>query len=196
MNDPRHAGEGRQPRLLSLADQKAALRKEAIVRRNACDPALGADLAKHVIHTCPPPPGAIVAGFWPLPHEIDIRPLLHALAAVSYDIVLPVTPEPGHPLTFRKWNLGDALLAGRYNTQHTNGPEMTPDFILVPLLGFDAQGNRLGYGAGYYDRTLAMLPNAFCLGCAFAAQQFEEIPAGPEDVKLRAVATETELKRF
>jgi 5-formyltetrahydrofolate cyclo-ligase len=73
---------------------------------------------------------------------------------------------------------------------------MTPDFILVPLLAFDANGNRLGYGAGYYDRTFAALPNAFRLGCAFAAQEFGEIPVGPEDVMLHAVATEDGVKRF
>ncbi len=172
------------------------MRTEAIIRRNACDPALGAALAKHVIHSCPPPPGATVAGFWPLEHEIDIRPLLHALDAVSYDIVLPVTPERGKPLIFRKWNVDDALLAGRYGTKHTDGPEMTPDFILVPLLGFDAKGNRLGYGAGYYDRTFAALPNAFRLGCAFAAQEFGCIPEEPDDVRLQAIATEIDVKWF
>jgi 5-formyltetrahydrofolate cyclo-ligase len=67
---------------------------------------------------------------------------------------------------------------------------MTPNFILVPTLGFDTKGNRLGYGAGYYDRTLAGLPNAFRLGCAFAAQEFKEVPAGAEDVRLHAIATE------
>ena len=196
MTTPRHAGEGRHPRLSDLPARKAAMRADAIARRNACDPALGAIMAKHVIHHCPPPPGAIVAGFWPLEHEIDIRPLLHALAAVSYEIVLPVTPERGHPLTFRKWNIDDALLAGRFGTKHTDGPEMTPDFILVPLLAFDRQGNRLGYGAGYYDRTFAKLPEAFRLGCAFAAQEFEEIPTDPDDAKLHAIATEHGFRRF
>jgi len=66
----------------------------------------------------------------------------------------------------------------------------------VPLLGFDAAGNRLGYGAGYYDRTLADLPGAFRLGCAFAAQEFEKIPVGDADVKLHAVATEARIKTF
>jgi 5-formyltetrahydrofolate cyclo-ligase len=172
------------------------MRAEAIARRSACDPALGAEMAKHVVRACPPPPGAVVAGFWPLAHEIDLRPLLHRLAAVSFDIVLPVTPERGQALTFRKWNVDNALLAGRFGTQHTDGPEMTPDFILVPLLGFDAQGNRLGYGAGYYDRTFAALPGAFRLGCAFAAQEFGEIPVGSEDVKLHAIATEHGIRRF
>jgi len=181
---------------MSLVADKAAMRMQAIAIRNRCDPALGALMAKHVLHHCMPQPGSVVAGFWPLPGEIDIRPLLHALATVGYDVVLPVTPERGHPLTFRKWNVDDALLVGRYGTQHTEGAEMTPDFILVPLLGFDAAGNRLGYGAGYYDRTLAELPDAFRLGCAFAAQEFNEIPVGEADIKLHAAATEEGIITF
>ena len=70
-------------------------------------------------------------------------PCCTALATVGYDVVLPVTPERGHPLTFRKWNIDDALLLGRYGTQHTNGVEMIPDFLLVPLLGFDACGQSI-----------------------------------------------------
>jgi 5-formyltetrahydrofolate cyclo-ligase len=179
-----------------LVALKAVMRTEAIARRNACDPALGAQMAKNVLHDCMPQPGTVVAGFWPLPSEIDIRPLLHALATVGYDVVLPVTPERGQALTFRKWNIDDALLVGRYGTRHTDGAEMTPDFILVPLLGFDATGNRLGYGAGYYDRTLAALPGAFRLGCAFAAQEFDEIPVGADDITLNAIATELHIRRF
>ncbi len=172
------------------------MRAEAIAIRNLCDPALGAQLSKHILHDCMPKPGSVVAGFWPLPGEIDIRPLLHALATVGYDVVLPVAPQRGHPLTFRKWNVDAALLVGRFGTQHTDGAEMVPDFLLVPLLGFDASGNRLGYGAGFYDRTLADLPGAFRLGCAFAAQEFAEIPVSATDIKLNAVATEAGIRKF
>ena len=179
-----------------LVALKAAARAIALARRDACDPALGADMAKHILHHCMPPPGNVVAGFWPLAGEIDIRPLLHRLAAVGYDVVLPVTPKRGEALTFRKWNVEDALLVGRFGTMHTDGVEMTPDFVLVPLLGFDAMGNRLGYGAGYYDRTLAGLPGAFRLGCGFAAQEFEAVPHGPDDLKLHAVATELGVRKF
>ncbi len=164
-----------------------------MARRAAGDPAAGAALAAQVLRHCPPPPGAIIAGFWPLQGEIDTRPLMNALATAGWPICLPVTPKRGFPLTFRAWKPGDTLVPGRFNTKHPTGEEQKPDFILVPLLAFDAAGNRLGYGGGYYDRTFATLPTAYRLGCAFAAQQTNHVPNGPNDVKLHAIATESSV---
>ncbi len=137
-----------------------------------------------------------MGGFWPLAGEIDTRDLLHGLAERGYQVALPETPAPGNALIFRKWSPGDALVAGRFNTMHPTGAVLKPNFVLVPLLAFDKAGNRLGYGAGYYDRTLAALPDAFRLGCAFSAQEIAEIPTGPDDVPLHAVATEAGVRRF
>ncbi len=159
-------------------------------RRAGCDPAAGTELAINVLRDCPPPAGAVVAGFWPLPGEIDLLPLLHELAARNVPLCLPVTPARGNPLTFRAWRPGEPLAPGRFGTMHPQGEDVTPTFILTPLLAFDANGNRLGYGAGYYDRTFAALPTAFRLGCAFAAQQFPHVPHSPQDVQLHAIATE------
>ena len=175
---------------LPLADLKAAARARAIAAREGCDPALGAALSAHVLRDAPPPSGAVVAGFWPLDGEIDIRPLLHGLAERGHAVVLPVTPRRGEPLSFRRWRPGDAMAAGRFGTAIPVGEAMTPDFQLVPLLAFDRQGRRLGYGAGFYDRTLAGLPGVATLGCAFAAQEVDCVPAGPLDIPLCAVATE------
>jgi 5-formyltetrahydrofolate cyclo-ligase len=170
---------------------KAAQRRQALALRAPLDPqAAGALMAGHVLRDAPPPAGAVVAGYWPLGSEIDPRPLLHALAARGHAIVLPVTPARGLPLTFRRWQPGDAMAAGRFGTACPTGAAMAPNWLLVPLLAFDPCGNRLGYGAGYYDRTLAGLPHAVALGCAFAAQQVARVAAGPLDVRLRAVATE------
>jgi len=174
---------------------KPAARIAAINRAAACNPALGTQLTAHVLADCPPPPNAIIAGFWPLAGEIDIRPLLHALAA-THTITLPQTPPRGHPLIFRQWHPGDTLLPGRFKTQHPQGKILTPDFILIPLLAYDSEGNRLGYGGGYYDRTLATHPNAYRLGCAFAAQATETLPTEPHDIKLQAIATEQGIHRF
>ena len=132
----------------------------------------------------------MVAGFWPLPGEIDIRPLLYALHEKGHVLCLPETPPRGQALIFRRWQPGDALLPGRFKTQHPAGEIVTPNFIVGPLLAFDRQGNRLGYGAGYYDRTLAQLPGAFRLGCAFAAQEIDMVPVGKSDEKMHGIATE------
>ena len=175
----------------TLDDAKRAARLRALTVRQHHDPAVcGAALADHVLRVCPPPPGAIVAGFLPVGEEIDLRPLLLELHARGHVLVLPVTPPRGHPLGFRTWTPGDPLVTERFGTTRPTGPERVPDFLLVPLLAFDVHGRRLGYGAGYYDRTLAALPQRFALGCAYAAQQIEAVPAGPHDVALDAVATE------
>lgn len=169
---------------------KRALRAEAIGRRAGHDPALGALLGEHLLGQYPFPSGVAVAGFWPLAGEIDIRPLLLAFAARGHPVALPVTPRRGLPLTFGRWRPGDALAPGRYGTMLPAGEAVVPDVLLVPLLAFDRRGHRLGYGGGYYDRTLAALPGARAIGCAYAAQEVPEVPAGPYDVALHAVATE------
>jgi 5-formyltetrahydrofolate cyclo-ligase len=185
-------------------------------RAGCCDTAqggaAGAALAAHVLRECPPKPGAVVSGVWPLDGEIDLRPLMQAplmqvLHARGHPIVLPVTPPRGQALTFLRWRPGDALVRERFGTlrpvgrplgpadgstdEHEAGQALVPDFLLVPLLAFDRRLHRLGYGGGYYDRTLAALPSGrFALGCGFAAQQMDVVPAGAYDVALDAVATE------
>lgn len=177
--------------MLDLDHAKKAARQAAYVRRQGFDPATsGQQLAVHVLRDCPPPPNAVVSGFWPLGPEIDVRPLLLALHAKGHAIALPVTPKLGDPLTFRRWQPGDVLLPERFGTMRPIGDVLVPDVLLIPLLAFDSAGGRLGYGGGYYDRTLAGLPNAFRLGCAFAQQQVDAVPVGPYDIRLHAVATE------
>lgn len=180
---------------MPLAALKAEARKLARARRAACDPALGARLAAVLLEALPPPPGAVIAGYWPMAAEIDIRPLLHALHERGHALALPVTPPRGRPLLFRRWRPGDELARGPMGTSQP-GPEaepLAPDWLLVPLLAFDRAGRRLGQGGGYYDRTLAALPGATAIGCAYAAQELDEVPAGPEDARLQAIATEAGL---
>ncbi|MDE2516580.1 MAG: 5-formyltetrahydrofolate cyclo-ligase, partial [Rhodospirillales bacterium] len=164
--------------------------------RAGLDPlAAGKALAAHVLADAAPPRGAVVGGFWPMGTEIDIRPLLRALAARGHALVLPATPPRGQPLTFHRWAPGEALIAEPFGTSRPAGAEQSPDFLLVPLLAFDRAGRRLGYGGGYYDRTLARLPGIATLGCAFAAQELAQVPAGPYDARLQAVATERGIIR-
>ena len=180
----------------ALFAAKQALRHIAFARRAGHDAtACGEALAAHVLRDCPPPPGAAISAFWPLGDEIDLRPLMHRLHALDHPVLLPVTPKRGNPLTFRRWRPGDVMEAERFGTMRPVGEEMVPDMLLIPLLAFDAAGRRLGYGGGFYDRTLAGLPGRFRLGCAFAAQQVDEVPAGPYDMTLDAVATERGILR-
>lgn len=177
---------------LLLAETKAEARRVALARRAAA-PREGAGdaLAAIVLRDCPPPAGALVAGYWPMGPEIDTRPLLRALHGRGHGLCLPVTPRRGDPLRFRRWAPGDALARGPMGTsQPAAGEEVTPGFLLVPLLAFDRAGRRLGYGGGYYDRTLAALPGATTLGVAYAVQEMQEVPAGPLDFRLARVATE------
>lgn len=178
-----------------LTEAKRQARRRALATRAGCDPAWGAQLAEHVLRENPPPAGAVVSGFWPLGGEVDIRPLLLALLERGHEIVLPVTPPRGQPLGFRLWRPGEPMAAEKFGTVRPTGAEQSPNFLLVPLLAFDRLGHRLGYGAGYYDRTLAGLPDAGRLGCAFAAQEMDAVPAGPHDVRLPAVATERGIIR-
>jgi 5-formyltetrahydrofolate cyclo-ligase len=176
---------------------KRAARQAAIAARQGLDPvACGRALTRHVMDECPPPPQAVVAGFWPMAQEIDVRGLLHALHERGNPVVLPVTPRRGQGLTFRRWRPGDALVAERFGTMRPVGEEMVPEMLLIPLVAFDLHGRRLGYGGGFYDRTLAGLPGRFRLGCAFAAQQMDAVPVGPYDLTLDAVATEHGVIRF
>jgi 5-formyltetrahydrofolate cyclo-ligase len=182
--------------LSHLDEAKRAARRAALAGRQGCDPTLGVRLGAVLLAGFPPPAGAVVSGFWPLEGEIDIRPLLEILHERGHVVALPETTPLGNPLIFRHWTPGAPMICERFSTFRPDGPVVVPDFLLVPLLAFDAAGRRLGYGGGYYDRTLALLPHAVSVGCAYAAQQLDEVPAGEYDARLHAVATERAVHVF
>lgn len=141
-----------------------------------------------------------IAGFSPIGEEIDIWPLLKSLHSDGHRIALPVIIAPEQPLIFRDWNPNCKMKTDRYGVAFpAHGPALTPTLILVPLLAFTKHGERLGYGGGYYDRTLQALRNAgevFACGVAYAGQEVETLPTDVHDERLDGILTETGFKAF
>jgi 5-formyltetrahydrofolate cyclo-ligase len=179
---------------------KPALRIQARHRRAeafAARPDAGLKLAAFA-ETLAVPPGGVAAGYWPMAEEIDPRPLMEALVARGCLLCLPVVEAKAAPLGFRAWRPGDALEAGPHGTVHplSDASSLMPHMLLVPLLAFDGRLHRLGYGGGYYDRTLESLRAAGpirAVGLAFAAQRLDSLPAEADDQRLDAVLTECGL---
>lgn len=142
--------------------------------------------------------GLVLAGFWPMAQELDLVPLLSKLDQQGMTCALPVVEAPACPLVFRKWRRGDELDKGPYGTSHpfdTQGV-VEPEMLIIPLLGFDLEGARLGYGGGYYDRTIEAIKShskVCCIGVGFDEQQVECIPTGPYDQKMDWIVTPTRV---
>ncbi|MGY6635228.1 MAG: 5-formyltetrahydrofolate cyclo-ligase [Alkalilacustris sp.] len=132
--------------------------------------------------------GRRVAGYWPLPAEADPRP---ALLAHGGPWCLPVVVGRDKPLIFRDWRPGAELVPGPFGVQQPVGAVCTPQVVVVPLLAFDRRGHRLGYGGGFYDRTLAgLLPRPLAIGFSFADQEVEVVPVEATDAPLDLIVTE------
>ena len=176
---------------------KATLRRNARERRAALARACP-DFAQRIAGAdLDIPAPAIVAGYWPLRDEADPRGLMQALAARGHTLALPRIEAKAMPLSFRCWRDGDALVDNHHAIAEprADAPYVAPDVVLVPLLAFDALGHRLGYGGGYYDRTLAAL-SARAIGVAYSGQEIDAIVAEPHDRGLDAVVTQLGVRRF
>jgi 5-formyltetrahydrofolate cyclo-ligase len=179
---------------------KVSLREAARARRaalaRAC-PGFAQAVARHV-DDLGIAPGAVVSFYWPMGDEADPRLLARALAARGHALALPVVAAKKSPLQFRRWREGDALVVHAFGMHEPadSAPRVTPEVLLVPLLAFDADGTRLGYGGGFYDRTLAALETKRAVGIAYAGQEVEALPAHAHDHPLDMVATETGVRRF
>ena len=186
--------------VLPLVEAKAKLRAELIARRAAVAARFGVDaaarIAERLIREFCLPEGGVVAGYWPLEGELDPRPALQRLADAGRTLALPRMHGRQNPLVFHLWRLEEPLVPGGFKVMEpaAASPVVRPDVVLAPLLAFDREGRRLGYGKGYYDRTLAELrrdrPDLLVIGLAFAAQEVAEVPADHTDERLDAVVTE------
>ncbi len=184
-----------------VEDSKAALRRDAIVLRDA----LPADARKGAAEAIaarkfplPIAPSAFISGFMPLKSEVNPLPLMQRLAEAGARLALPAIAGRGKPLIMRAWEFSAPLDRGQWGIREpkAEAPEVEPDILLVPLLAFDRAGYRLGYGAGYYDMTiyrLRALKPVTAVGIAFAAQEVPKIPTTPRDERLDLVLTEREV---
>lgn len=154
-------------------------------------------LVRHFFDSIEVRPGQMVSGFFPIGSEIDPLPLLAELRARGAKTCLPVVVGRGEPLIFRLFTGAENLVPVGFGCQ-APGPEagdVVPDILLIPLLGIDLIGHRLGYGGGYYDRTLASYSHQpRRIGVAFSCQEVDVLPAEPHDMKLELLLSETGLK--
>jgi 5-formyltetrahydrofolate cyclo-ligase len=188
-----------------LVRRKAELRALLLARRGEVDPGRAAAAAEAIaarLAELIAPEAAVVAAYWPLAGELDPRPALRRLAVRGHRLALPRMQGKALPLAFHAWAWDQPLIRGGFGVMQPDpaAPPAIPDVVLVPLLGFDRRGRRLGYGRGYYDRTLRALRAAgaarLAIGLAFALQEVEAVPAGPADEPLDAIVTETASHRW
>jgi 5-formyltetrahydrofolate cyclo-ligase len=186
-----------------LEAAKAALRRQAHARREALSPDFrdeaSRQVAAHFFDGVAFGPDDAVAGYWRIRDELDCQPILIRLMDGGQTVVLPVVLGDDQPLDMRVWEADAPLYEAGFGTLAPSdlAPRRDPDVVLMPLLGFDASGTRLGYGGGYYDRTLATLSNKpILVGLAYAAQEFDHIPREIHDVPLDAVVTEDGVRFF
>lgn len=180
-----------------MSEDKRHLRHIARETRRALDGAgLAAALALHA-DALQLQPGTIVGAYHALPEEADPARLLARLMQMGCHIAFPRIAGRGLALDYHRVPDGAAMMPGAHGIQEplAHWPRVTPDLLLVPLLAFDARGHRLGYGGGFYDRTLALLKIP-AIGIAHAAQELSSLPVEAHDMALDAVLTERGLRRF
>jgi 5-formyltetrahydrofolate cyclo-ligase len=183
------------------SDWRRNTRRRLIAARTAVDERVRAGASQLIERALeaafPPGSHAIVAGYWPIRGEFDPLPYLARCIAAGASAALPVVALANAPLGFRAWTPDTGMSDGRWGARHpAGGPELTPDLVLVPLVGFDAAGHRLGYGGGYFDRTLAQLaPRPTAVGLGFELGRLESVQPGAHDQRLDAIITEGGLFR-
>ena len=186
------------PPIAPLFDPKAILRERMKGERRAAAkarPDAGVHAAANFMTAIERPEGAVVSLYFPMRDEIDTEPLVAALIEDDAKVALPVVARKKAPLVFRAYSPGDAMVKGSYGelVPAKTAPEVRPDILVVPLLAFTRAGGRLGYGGGYYDRTLEALRNGgkpLAVGYAFGAQEVDALPLSPLDQPLDWVVTE------
>jgi 5-formyltetrahydrofolate cyclo-ligase len=190
-----------------LAEEKRRLRKRMRALRLVVDQKEGPDAAlaatRHFLAVLPElglDAGSTLAGYWPIATELDVRPLLARLHARGIRCALPAIVAGNDLLVFRRWSPTDDLQPADYDTRQPfeTADAVIPQALLVPLLAVDGSGHRLGYGRGWYDRTLAALRGrgrAVAIGVGYGVQQLARVPAAFGDQTVDWILTERAIER-
>ncbi|TFL17910.1 5-formyltetrahydrofolate cyclo-ligase [Jannaschia formosa] len=173
-----------------LREMKAQLRKRCLAARDAAPRTARAAAATRLYARLMHLRGRTIAGYLPIGSEVSPVRTMRALSRDNR-ICVPVVMAKGAPLRFREWTPGCATEPGVFGVPvPVEGGWRVPDVVIVPMCGFDASGARLGYGGGYYDRTLAGMQEALVVGLALEAQRLPQVPRGPHDVPLPFIVTD------
>jgi 5-formyltetrahydrofolate cyclo-ligase len=183
---------------MTLSD-KVQLRHAAREKRKAlrlAAPDFAQALVRHA-ETLGVTAGTIVGGYHAMPEEADPHALLERLVEMGAHAAFPRVAGKSQPLDYHRVPDGKVLAPGAFGIREplASWPSVTPHLLLVPLLAFDARGHRLGYGGGFYDRTLQALKIP-AIGIAFAGQEVSSLPAQAHDIALDAILTEQGFRRF
>lgn len=188
---------------MDIHEQKRVLRVEAAARRKRARADQGGGAATavacHAVALAQALSPGWVSGYLAMQDEMDVLPAVLAMAANGWQGCLPVVVGKGRPLQFRAWSPGTKLEDGVFGTRHpvTGAPDVRPDLLLVPLLAFDRSGYRLGWGGGFYDRTLADLRESgmpvAAVGVGYSAQEVDAVPRDHYDARLDWVVTEEDI---
>ncbi len=199
--DPAYLGLG-GPQGAEVARWRKSERERLIARRVDLGPARRRELDRAIIaalmELVGPFEGLTVSAYWPFRGEPDLRPFLKTVEAEGGRVALPVVVRKGEALIFRAWSRGEPLTRGVWNIPIPTeaAPEATPEVVIAPLVGFDPAGYRLGYGGGFFDRTLAALPAVRqAIGVGYDLAALPTIYPQWHDIPMTAVVTEAGLQR-
>lgn len=191
--DPEQARDVARWRKAERVRLRAERQDIAVADRQAIGAALIAHLREVLRERFGGARGRVFSAYWPIKGEPDLRPLMAELDAAGVTVALPIVETKAAPLTFRRWTPGTKMVRGDWNipVPPPDAPEVTPEIALAPLVGWTAEGYRLGYGGGYFDRTLAALrPRPFVIGIGFDSARLQTIFPQPHDIPLDLILTE------
>lgn len=194
--DPQQAldvARWRKSERVAQLEARAAL---SVTDRQALASAVDTHLDTLLSRVFPDIGGMVVSGYWPIKSELDLQPWMIRMAAKGVRLALPVVETPKAPLVFRPWSPGAAMERGHWNIPvPARRDTLRSDIALAPLVGWDSEGYRLGYGGGYFDRTLAAeRPRPFAIGVGLQAAKLGTIFPQPHDIRLDAIVTEAGLQ--